>query len=620
MVVKEVLPRTKSSSVNACSSASHEESFQLTVLPRLVHHNQPHNVTTRFRSFWCSSLLFQLLAVIVVVFICQSESQTSTISAFPVFHHFKYPFGSSIHSTSPEIWERSKRETSPASSGFSFDNFILGFRLEGADGTIVKHDRLLLIELMFPWLTFSHFSSYTIKAYTNVIIRLFMVNNNSNFSSFYIGFSTNKPGTEVAHCDVNLRFQFTAHKLSDNVAVSTIKLSPDEDNLPYYLCYKFNSTDNFDYASEADWSLISVEADLIPIWLQIILIVVLLIMSGIFSGLNLGLMSLDKNDLQVIERCGTEMEKFYARTISPVRDRGNYLLCTLLLGNVLVNSTLTIFMDNLTSGVFAIIVSTLSIVIFGEIIPQALCSRHGLAVGARTIYVTYIFMIITLPLSLPISWLLDYILGEEIGNVYDRERLMEYIRVTKDYNRLEVDEMNIISGALRFKNITVVDVMTPIDDVFMLPYDSILDFDTLTLINNSGYSRIPVYENQRNKIVGLLHVKDLSLIDPDHNLPMKAILEFYSHPLFYVYQDVTLDVMLNEFKKGLFICFVHNNSQSLFLVGKSHLAIVRTIVDNGVNDPDYELLGVVTLEDIIEELIQAEINDETDVVSMYFCV
>lgn len=94
-----------------------------------------------------------------------------------------------------------------------------------------------------------------------------------------------------------------------------------------------------------------------------------------------------------------------------MRKKGNYLLCTLLLGNVLVNSTLTIFMDELTSGVFAIISSTLAIVIFGEIIPQALCSRHGLAVGAKTIYITYLFMGITFPLSFPISLLLDKILG-----------------------------------------------------------------------------------------------------------------------------------------------------------------------------------------------------------------
>lgn len=81
-------------------------------------------------------------------------------------------------------------------------------------------------------------------------------------------------------------------------------------------------------------------------------------------------MSLDRTELKILENTGKENEKRYAKAISPVRNHGNYLLCTLLLGNVLVNSTLTILLDDLTSGVIAIVGSTLGIVIFGEIIPQ----------------------------------------------------------------------------------------------------------------------------------------------------------------------------------------------------------------------------------------------------------
>lgn len=142
-------------------------------------------------------------------------------------------------------------------------------------------------------------------------------------------------------------------------------------------------------------------------------------------------------------------------------------------------------------------------------------------------------------------------LGEEIGNVYDRERLMEYIRVTKDYNRLEADEVNIISGALKLKKIKVTEIMTPISDVVMLPYNAILNFETLNMINSSGYSRIPIYENEKNNVVAILHAKDLAFIDPDNNMPLKVLIEFTKHPLYFVYEDVTLDVMLNEFKQGL---------------------------------------------------------------------
>ena len=184
----------------------------------------------------------------------------------------------------------------------------------------------------------------------------------------------------------------------------------------------------------SEWLKIQVvpkpNAYLLPGWLQIMCIIILLCLSGLFSGLNLGLMTLDPTELKIVLNCGTQREKRYAKSIMPLRKKGNFLLCTLLLGNVLVNTTVTILLDDMTSGWIAVIGSTLGIVVFGEIIPQALCSRHGMAVGAYTIWLTKFFMIVTFPLSYPISKILDCILGAEIGHVYNRERLMELIKVT----------------------------------------------------------------------------------------------------------------------------------------------------------------------------------------------
>ena len=81
-------------------------------------------------------------------------------------------------------------------------------------------------------------------------------------------------------------------------------------------------------------------------------------------------MSLDRTDLKIYQNTGTDKEKRYAKAILPVRNHGNYLLCTLLLGNVAVNSTLTVLMDDLTSGIIAVVCSTLAIVILAEVIPQ----------------------------------------------------------------------------------------------------------------------------------------------------------------------------------------------------------------------------------------------------------
>lgn len=335
---------------------------------------------------------------------------------------------------------------------------------------------------------------------------------------------------------------------------------------------------------------------LLPFWLQVIFIGLLLCLSGMFSGLNLGLMALDPMELRIVQNCGTEKEKTYAKKIEPVRSQGNYLLCSLLLGNVLVNTTLTILLDDIAgSGLIAVVVSTIGIVIFGEIVPQAICSRHGLAVGANTIFLTKFFMLLTFPASYPVSRLLDCVLGQEIGTVYNREKLLEMLRVTDPYNDLVKEELNIIQGALELRTKTVEDVMTPLRDCFMIAGDAILDFSTMSEIMESGYTRIPVFEGERSNIVDLLFVKDLAFVDPDDSTPLKTITKFYSHPLHFVFNDTKLDTMLEEFKKG-----------------KSHLAIVQRVNNEGEGDPFYEVLGIVTLEDVIEEIIKSEILDETD--------
>lgn len=234
-------------------------------------------------------------------------------------------------------------------------------------------------------------------------------------------------------------------------------------------------------------------------------------------------------------------------------------------------------------------------ILFGIFYFQAVCSRHGLAVGAKTATITKAVMVLTFPLSYPIAKILDYILGEEIGSVYNRERLKELIRVqTGD---LDKDEVNIISGALELRKKTVGEVMTHIEDAFMLSLDAVLNFETVSEIMKSGFSRIPVYDGTRTNIVTLLYIKDLAFVDPDDNTPLKTLCEFYQNPCHFVFEDVTLDVMFKQFKEG----------------HKGHMAFVHRVNNEGDGDPFYETIGLLTLEDVIEELIQAEIMDETDV-------
>lgn len=339
-----------------------------------------------------------------------------------------------------------------------------------------------------------------------------------------------------------------------------LELLPGEDPF-WYMCLLVKSNGSAggvvaEHQGSADWLKIQVYEDipedpyLLPLWIQISLCLVMLVLSGLFSGLNLGLMSLDQTELKIIEKVGSDDEKKHAKRISPLRKRGNLLLCTLLLGNVLVNSTFTIFFDNMTNGLIAVICSTVGIVVFGEIIPQAICSRHGLAIGAKTYWVTVFFMIVTFPASFPISFLLDCILGEEMGQVFNKEKLQELIRMTADRQVLHDNEANIISGALQLTNKSVQDVMTKIEDVFMLDVNTVLDFEKLTDIMHQGYTRIPVYEGEKINIISLLNTKDLALIDPDDKTPLSTVCKFYDHRPLFVDYDLRLDAMLQTFLQG----------------------------------------------------------------------
>jgi len=129
----------------------------------------------------------------------------------------------------------------------------------------------------------------------------------------------------------------------------------------------------------------------------------------------------------------------------------------------------------------------------------------------------------------------------------------------------------------------------------MLELNDNLNFETIAKISSHGFSRIPVYEGKRDNIIGLLHVKDFTLLDPDDNMPVKAILEFYNHIIKYCDSDRLIDDMFEEFRKG-----------------ETHLAFVTEVIQEDDLDPYVLCVGIITLEDILEELVQMEIYDEFD--------
>lgn len=183
--------------------------------------------------------------------------------------------------------------------------------------------------------------------------------------------------------------------------------------------------------------------------------VVLIILSGLFSGLTLGLLGLDKIGLEIVAGGGDPKLATYAKKIIPIRENGNLLLCSLLFGNVAVNSLLSILMSTLTSGLVGFLGSTAGILIIGEIIPQATCSRYALVIGARLVFLVRFLLIIFYPICKPLALALDCMLGEEVGCIHSRVELMKMLAIYESRGALDNQAASMMTGAMRIRDMKV---------------------------------------------------------------------------------------------------------------------------------------------------------------------
>jgi metal transporter CNNM len=254
---------------------------------------------------------------------------------------------------------------------------------------------------------------------------------------------------------------------------------------------------------------------------------------------------------------------------------------------VIVNTTLSIYLGSIASGVVAGLIATSLIVVFGEILPQAVISRHALWFGSKTIWFTRVMMLLAAPLAWPMGKLLDWLLGSELPTVYSKTELMEIISEHEDseLSPVDADEERIVHGALQFSHRRVREVMTPVEAVVLYDENQRLTHRFFEEISEHGFSRLPIYSGRRDNIVGILYVKDL--LTEDENISIKDTTDAVEKKFLVVGPGDLLDATLG-----------------LILKSKQHMAIVRT--------RQGQFLGVITLEDIIEEIIQQEIEDEDD--------
>ncbi|KAG4157036.1 hypothetical protein ERO13_D02G036700v2 [Gossypium hirsutum] len=381
--------------------------------------------------------------------------------------------------------------------------------------------------------------------------------------------------------------------------------------------------------------------------------------AGMMSGLTLGLMSLGLVELEILQRSGTSTEKKQAAAILPVVQKQHQLLVTLLLCNAVAMEALPIYLDKLFNEYVAIILSVTSVLAFGEVIPQALCTRYGLAIGANLSGLVRVLMILCFPIAYPVGKVLDWMLGHNEA-LFRRAQLKALVSIHSQEagkgGELTHDETTIISGALDLTEKTAEEAMTPIESTFSLDVNSKLDWEAMGKILARGHSRVPVYSGNPKNIIGLLLVKSLLTVRPETDTPVSAVS---IRRIPRVPSDMPLYDILNEFQKGSshMAAVVRGKSKnasatvdgekseennSLSNAAESQLTTpllpkqdekpesVTVDIDKSFKPPlcknaatngpsmtsedieDGEVIGIITLEDVFEELLQEEIVDETD--------
>ncbi|XP_050367165.1 DUF21 domain-containing protein At2g14520 isoform X1 [Argentina anserina] len=286
-------------------------------------------------------------------------------------------------------------------------------------------------------------------------------------------------------------------------------------------------------------------------FIHIVVIVLLVLFAGLMSGLTLGLMSLSIVDLEVLAKSGKPKDRKHAEKILPVVRKQHLLLCTLLICNAAAMEALPIFLDGLVTAWGAILISVTLILLFGEIIPQSICTRYGLAIGATVTPFVRVLLWVCFPIAYPISKLLDYLLGHGHVALFRRAELKTLVDMHGNEagkgGELTHDETTIIAGALELSEKIASDAMTPIAETFAIDINAKLDRDLMNLIMEKGHSRVPVYYEEPTNIIGLVLVKNLLTVHPEEETPVKNVT---IRKIPRVQDTLPLYDILNEFQKG----------------------------------------------------------------------
>ena len=328
------------------------------------------------------------------------------------------------------------------------------------------------------------------------------------------------------------------------------------------------------------------------IWVQLTLVLFLLISSALISGAEVAFFSLQIKSLEDTE--DAELTQSIRRVISLLK-KPKRLLATILVANNFINIAIVLLFASLSKTIFKSIenqlivlfieigIITTIILIFGEILPKIYANRNALAFSKRMAPIIrfldkFLLFWVTYPMS-QTTIFLERRLGDK-KNQLSVDQLSQALELTGE-DETTSDEQRILEGIVNFGSTDTREVMCPRIDMFALSDELTLE-EIIPLILDQGFSRIPVFNEKKDNIKGILYIKDLLPNLKTPNYEWQTLLK----PPIYVPENKKLDDLLKEFQQK-----------------KNHLAIV--VDEYGGTS------GLITLEDIMEEIV-GDISDEFD--------
>ena len=329
---------------------------------------------------------------------------------------------------------------------------------------------------------------------------------------------------------------------------------------------------------------------MVDLWVELVTLAVLIGLSGFFSGLEVALVGIRKS--KVVQLFNEK--KKGSKALHKLKMNPSWMMSSVNLGNNLVNVGASALATSLAIRLFgndglgiAIGVMTFLILVFGEITPKTYCNANSTKIALRYAPVLLAFSYVFYPI-VKFFEIISKGVVRLTGSSYTpppitEEDIKGVIDQGLEEKALEKEEMELVHGALKFDDTVIRSVMTPRTKMFALNSKMLL-FEALPQINKSGYSRIPIFGDTKDDIIGFIHVRDI-LKELEKDNKMSSLEQIARKPVF-ASQEKMISSLLKEMQGR-----------------KTHMAIVV--------DEHGGVEGLVTLEDLLEEIV-GEIEDETD--------